>query len=153
MVREWIALLDGAAAKAGTPAACAVFDSHRLSAYLEAGEPERAVPMLEASERDFPRDYNPPARLAIAYRAMKKPDLALKAADRALELAYGPRRLGILRNRAKILEDKGDRKGARATLAAAIAEGDALPEAQRSERMMTALRKELEALSSPPAAS
>ncbi|MGE0641308.1 MAG: thioredoxin family protein [Thermoanaerobaculia bacterium] len=153
LVREWIALLDGAAAKAETPTARAVFDSHRLSAYLEAGEPERAVPMLEASERDFPRDYNPPARLAIAYRAMKKPDLALKAADRALELAYGPRRLGILRNRAKILEEKGDRTGARATLAAAIAEGDALPEAQRSERMMTALRKELEALSSPPAAS
>ena len=82
---EWIALLESAAAKATTPAARAVFDSHRLSAYLEIGEPQRALPMLDASERDFPGDYNPPARLAVAYRALKDYPRALAASDRALK--------------------------------------------------------------------
>jgi len=35
--------------------------------------------MLEQSARDFPRDYNPPARLARAYLTMKRYDEALDA--------------------------------------------------------------------------
>ncbi len=124
---EWIALLESAAAKASTPDARAVFDSHRLSAYLEIGEPQRAIPMLEASERDLPADYNPPARLAVAYREMKDYVRALAASDRALAKAYGPRRLGILRTRAKIQAESGDRAAARATLESAIAEAQGLP--------------------------
>ena len=45
--------------------------------YLELGQPERALPMLQASERDLPDDYNPPARLAVAYKAMKRWDEAI----------------------------------------------------------------------------
>ncbi len=141
---EWIALLETAAANAPTPAARAVYDSHRLSAYLEVGEPQRAVPMLEASERDFPGDYNPPARLASAYRAMKDFPRALAASDRALALAYGPRRLGILRTRAAIQAESGNRTAARATLESALAEAKALPAGQVSERTLAALRLELE---------
>lgn len=143
---EWIALLERAAAAAPTPAARAVFDSHRLSAYLEVGEPQRAVPMLEGSERDFPGDYNPPARLAVAYRAMKDFPRALAASDRALALAYGPRRLGILRTRAAIQAESGNRTAARATLESALAEAKALPAGQVSERTLAALRLELEKL-------
>src|SRR5207244_2224511 len=84
----WSAYLDRAAAAATTPGQRAVFDSHRLSAYLEIGQPERAVPMLEASEKEFPDDYNPPARLAVAYQAMKDWPKALAASDRALVHAY-----------------------------------------------------------------
>jgi len=145
---EWIALLERAAAKAPTPAARAVFDSHRLSAYLEIGEPQRAIPMLEASERDFPGDYNPPARLAVAYRAMKEFPRALAASDRALAKAYGPRRLGILRTRARIEDESGDRTAARATLESTIAEARSMPAGQVSERTLAAIRKELEALAS-----
>ncbi len=148
---EWIALLETAAAGAPTPAARAVFDSHRLSAYLEAGEPQRAVPMLEASARDFPTDYNPPARLATAYRALKDFPRALAASDRALALAYGPRRLGILRTRAKIQDEGGDRPAARATLEKALAEAQALPPGQVSERTLKALRAELDGLATPAA--
>lgn len=143
---EWIALLESAAAQAPTPAARAVFDSHRLSAYLEVDEPQRAVPMLETSARDFPADYNPPARLAVAYRAMKDFPRALAASDRALALAYGPRRLGILRTRAGIQAETGDRTAARATLESALAEAKALPTGQVSERTLAALRLELEKL-------
>ena len=137
-------ILDGEAAKAKTAEARAVFDAHRLTAYLELGQPERAIPMLEASERDFPDDYNPPARLALAYRAMKKYDAALAASDRALERAYGPRKLVILQARARIYADKGDREAARKTLEDALAWAEALPKEQVSERQVAALKKQLE---------
>lgn len=149
---EWIALLESAAASAPTPAARAVFDSHRLSAYLEVGEPQRAIAMLDASERDFPGDYNPPARLAVAYRALKDYPRALAASDRALAKAYGPRRLGILRTRARIQDESGDRAAGRATLEATLAEAQALPPGQVSERTLAALRGEIAALAAAPSA-
>ena len=143
-------MLESAAAKAPTPHARAVFDSHRLSAYLEIGEPQRALPMLEASERDFPGDYNPPARLAVAYRAMKDYPRALAASERALAKAYGPRRLGILRVPAPTIQaESGDRAAARATLESALAEAQALPAGQVSERTIGVLRREIEATSAP----
>ena len=144
---EWIGLLENAALRAPTPQARAVFDSHRLSAYLEIGEPQRAIAMLEASQRDFPDDYNPPARLAVAYRAIKDYPKALAAADRALTLAYGPRRLGILRTRATIQAAGGDRDGARSTLTSAIVEAEALPPGQVSARTLSALRSERDSFS------
>lgn len=140
---EWIAFLDGAAARAQSPEQRTVFDSHRLTACLEAGEPERAIPFLEASERDLPDDYNPPARLAVAYRAMKRYDEALAASARALAKVYGPRKLVVLRGRADIYLDKGDEQSARDTLQEAIAVARALPPGQRSERMIAALEKKL----------
>jgi tetratricopeptide (TPR) repeat protein len=143
---EWARFLEAEAARATTPEARAVFDSHRLSVYLEMGEPERAIPMLLAAERDFPKDYNPPARLAVAYKEMKRWDEALAAADRALALAYGPRRLRILGTRAEILLARGDRAGARATLQQALAAAETMPPGQRSDRMIAAVRKRLQAL-------
>jgi tetratricopeptide (TPR) repeat protein len=143
---QWSRFLDGEAERAPNPNARTVFDSHRLSAYLELGEPERAVPMLQTSERDFPDDYNPPARLAVAYKAMGRWDDALAASDRALAKAYGPRRLGILRNRADICAASGDVEGARRTLQQAIDEAEALPEGQRSESTIAGLKKKLDGL-------
>ncbi len=139
----WAAYLEKQAAAAGTPAARMVFDSHRVSAYLELGEPERAIPMLEASQRDAPDDYNPPARLALAYRAMRRWDDALAASDRALARAYGPRKIGILTARAEIYAGKGDAAGARRTLQEAVAFAESLPEGQRSERTIAGLKKKL----------
>ncbi len=140
---QWAAFLERAAARAKTPEQRAVFDSHRLSAYLELNAPERAIPMLEASERDLPNDYNPPARLATAYKAMHRWDDALAASDRALAKAYGPRRMLVLQTRADIYLGKGDRAGARRTLEQALAEARAFPEGQRSERTISALEKKV----------
>lgn len=142
---EWSSFLDGEAARARTPEQRAVFDSHRLSAYLELGQPERAVPMLQQSERDLPNDYNPPARLATAYKAMKKWDEALAASDRAMAKAYGPRKLLLFGTRADILAGRGDEAGARKVLEEGVAYGDALPEGQKSPRTVEGLRKRLEA--------
>jgi tetratricopeptide (TPR) repeat protein len=146
VLQERATFLERAAAKAKTPDARAVFDSHRLGTYLALEEPERAVPMLQASERDLPNDYNPPARLAAAYRAMKRYDDALAASDRALAKAYGPRKLGILQTRADIYKEKGDLASARKTIEEAVRLAESLPEGQRSERTIASLKKKLESL-------
>jgi len=140
---EWSAFLGGAAARAKTPEQRAVYDSHRLTAYLDLGMPEKAIPMLEQSARDFPSDYNPPARLALAYKAMKEYDKAIAASDRALVHVYGPRRLTVLSARADIFLAKGDPKAAREAIGQAIEYAKSLPEGQRSERRIAALEKRL----------
>jgi tetratricopeptide (TPR) repeat protein len=140
---EWAAFLEDAAKRAKTPEQRAVYDSHRLSAYMALGTPEKAIPMLEQSERDFPDDYNPPARLAVAYKEMKEYDKALAASDRALAKIYGPRKLSVLTTRADIFVAKGDPKAARETIAQAIDYAKSLPEGQRSERRIASLEKKL----------
>ena len=143
---QWAAFLDGAAARAPNPDARAVFDSHRLGACLDLGTPERAIPMLQASERDLPADYNPPARLAVIYKAMKKWDDALAASDRALTKSYGPRRLGILQTRSDIYRGRGDVEKARKTLDDAVHEAEALPPGQRNDATIAALKKKRDAM-------
>ena len=144
----WAAFLEAQAAAAKTPEQRAVFDSHRLSAYLELKQPERAVPMLEQSETDLPGDYNPPARLAVAWFEMKKLDEALAASNRALPKVAGPRRIQVLQRRSDIFAARGDAAAAREALAQALACAESLPPGQRSERTIQALKKRLEA---PPA--
>ena len=144
VLEEWAAYLEAEAAKGKTPEARAAFDAHRITAYLELGQPERGIPMLEASERDFPDDYNPPARLALAYRGMKKYDEALAASDRALARSYGPRKLVILNARADIFDRKGDAVAARKVREEALAWAESLPKEQVSERQIAALKKQVE---------
>jgi tetratricopeptide (TPR) repeat protein len=146
VLQERAAFLEAAAARAKTPDARAVFDSHRLGTYLEVNEPERAIPMLEASERDLRDDYNPSARLAVAYRAMKRYDDALAASDRALAKAYGPRKLGILQTRADIYKEVGNVEAAKKTMEQAVELAESLPEGQRSDRTIAALKMKLEAM-------
>jgi tetratricopeptide (TPR) repeat protein len=143
--------LEGQASAAKTPAGRAVFDSHRLTAYVRLSEPERAIPMLTASERDFPEDYNPPARLAYAYLAMKRWDDAIAASDRALARAYGPRRILILTQRSDIYAGKGDPASARKALEQALSEAEAFPPGQRSENQIAGLKKRLASLDSQTA--
>lgn len=144
--KQWAAFLEKAAAEAKTPEQRAVYDSHRLSAYMDLGTPEKAIPMLEQSQRDFPGDYNPPARLALAYKAMKLYDEALVMNQRALAKVYGPRKLTVLTARADIYMEKGDKEGAKATIAAAIDYAKSLPEGQRSDRRIASLQKRLESI-------
>jgi tetratricopeptide (TPR) repeat protein len=150
---RWTAFLEHEAARATTPGARAVFDSHRLSAYLGLGEPERAIPMLEQSARDFPKDYNPPARLAVAYLAMREPWKALEEARRASSLVYGPRTLRVLLVRAEAEARVGDSHAARVTLARAEKLVNELSPAQWNASMHTAIAAKRKALFEPPTAS
>ncbi|MCC6624521.1 MAG: thioredoxin family protein [Deltaproteobacteria bacterium] len=150
----WSALLDDLAARAPSPAARVIYDSHRMSAYLEIGQGERALPMLERSQRDFPNDYNPPARLAYTLLQLGRLDEALAASARAEALVYGPRSLRVLSVRADILEKRGDAAGAIAAIDRALAVAASLPEAQRPARLVKTLsdrRAALAATSPVPA--
>ncbi|MFN7974410.1 MAG: thiol reductase thioredoxin [Acidobacteriota bacterium] len=145
---DWVSFLEDAASKATNPDARAVFDPHRLSAYIETGHPEKAVPMLQQSEKDLPEDYNPPARLAIAYKEMKKWDDAIAASDRALAKVYGPRKLVVLNTRADIYDGKGDAAAAKKTIDDAIAFAKTLPKDQ-GERWVANLTKKMEKIGKP----
>ena len=98
------------------------------------------------SERDLPNDYNPPARLGVVYRTVGKYDEALAAYDRALEKAYGPRKIGILRGKSDTYALKGDKEAAKRTLEEAIRYAESLPEGQRSDATILSLKKKLETL-------
>lgn len=140
LANDWLAFLDGEAGRAPTPEKRAVFDPHRLSAAIDAGIPDRAIPFLSQSEKDFPKDYNPPARLAIAYRELGRYPEALSAADRALALAYGPRKLRVYAIRSEILEKMGDRAAAVHTLEEAVEYATGLPKSQLPESAIDGLR-------------
>jgi tetratricopeptide (TPR) repeat protein len=109
--------------------------------------------MLEASERDLPGDYNPPARLAVAYLEMKKPDEALAASNRALPKVIGPRRIRVLQTRSEIFAAKGDAAASREALEQSLAYAESLPAGQRSEGTIKTLKKKLEAPPDRPTGS
>lgn len=148
--QQWATFLEAEAAKAKTAEQRAVYDSHRLGAYLALKQPEKAIPMLEQSEKDFPSDYNPPARLASAYKAMGRYDDALAANDRALQRSYGPRKIGIFRTRSDIYALKGDQDAARKTLEEALHYAELLPAEQRSDAILASLKKKIASMQTPP---
>jgi tetratricopeptide (TPR) repeat protein len=139
----WAAFLDREAGAAARPEERTVFDSHRLSAYLMMGRPEGAVGFLQRSEADFPADYNPPSRLAVAYLRMGRLDDALAANDRALAMVYGPRKIRVLLHRVDILDAQGRSDAAARVLRDALALAESLPPGQRSERTIAALERRL----------
>nr|UXE45695.1 thiol:disulfide interchange protein DsbD [uncultured bacterium] len=135
VAEQWAAFLETQAAAARNPTARAVFDSHRLLAYEAAGQPERALPMLEQSEKDFPKDYNPPARRAGVLLKLGKPEEALAAARRARSLVYGPRSLRVLLLEADALRELGRRNEAQKTLRDAESLVARLPAPQRQPNL------------------
>lgn len=151
LAADWAKFLEAQAAKAKTPEQRAVFDPHRLEAYLALDEPARAIPMLEASEKALPNDYNPPARLAVAYKHLGRYDEALAANARALQKVYGPRKIGVLMNRADIYQAKGDLPGAKQSLDDAQATFDALPKEQQHPRTRQRIEAALKGLEAPGA--
>jgi uncharacterized protein YyaL (SSP411 family) len=141
---EWAAFLEGEAARAATPAARAVFDAHRFLAYAELGEIEaKALPMLTASQKDLPTDYNPPARLARAYYELKRLPEAKDEIERALGLAYGPRKLRIFALKADILRAGGDEEGEQRTLREATSYAKSLNLSPGYARFAASLEKRI----------
>jgi tetratricopeptide (TPR) repeat protein len=146
LAAPWATFLEDRASHATTPAERAVFDAHRLLAYVALGEAERAVSMLEQSERDFPSDYNPPARLATAFLELKRYDEATSAVKRALERAYGPRKLRLWSLEADIALAKGDKTGARQALEEALAFAKNIPLTREYPKLRDRLQKRLDDL-------
>ena len=145
--RAWALFLEAEAKNAASPAARAVWDPHRLLAYIELGEVEKAIPMLEQTARDLPDDYNPHARLARAYLELKRLDEARTSVERALAKAYGPRKLQIYMLAADIHAARGDVAAAKKAIADAIAEANAMRLPPKYARIREELDKRLAALS------
>ena len=134
-------MLEARAAEAKTPAARAVFDAHRMLAYVALGDPARALPMLAESEKDLPADYNPPARIARVDLDLHRYDDALAAVGRALAKGYGPRKLKLYVLEADILKAKGDTAGNKRALDEAAACAAALPEVERPKALLQEIEK------------
>lgn len=148
---RWLGFLEKEAAAAATPARRAAFDSHRVAAALALGQPERAVAALEQSQKDFPEDYNPPARLALLHRERKDFPRALALADASLErCTQGPRCIRLHETRASILERMGNAEGQRTALGRALQYARGLPESQRPVKKIAALEKTLGANAPDP---
>jgi thiol-disulfide isomerase/thioredoxin len=144
--RTWASFLEQAAGRAPTKQARAVFDPHRLLAYLAAGEPERAIPMLTESERDFPDDYNPPARLARVYLTEKRLEEARAAIDRAGARVYGPRSLRVFDLAADIAKARGDVPAERAALEQGLARTTRAVLNENQKKLRAGLEKRLHEL-------
>lgn len=143
LMEQHLAMLDAEAAAATSPHQRTVFDSHRVSLALALGRFDTVVPSLEQSQRDFPGDYNPPARLALAYRAMKRYPEAFEASDRALALVYGPRQFVVLDARIALHRELNDTPGVRRWVKESLERAKAMPADQRSERTIGRYEKQL----------
>ena len=132
-IRRRLKLLEEAAAAAPDAATAATFDAHRTDCYVYLELLPAAEKLLAGREKENPGDYNPPARLARVLLLEKKLPEAEAAVDRALgQMTKGPRRVGILGLKVKILDALGKPKEAKdAVLREQLAVLRGLPETQR----------------------
>jgi predicted negative regulator of RcsB-dependent stress response len=79
---------------------------------------------------------------------MGKNDEALAASQRALDNAYGARKLRIYDTRADIYAKMGDKAAAKRTLEDAVRFAQTLPESQRPARFVAALEKKAASIGS-----
>ena len=97
----------------------------------------------------MPNDYNPPARLARVLLEEKRAPEAEAAVNRALALmTQGPRRVGILGLKARILEAQG--KDKTPVLREQVALMKTLPAHQVNPEMQQKVEKELATLEVAP---
>lgn len=139
----WLDWLDAQARSAPNSEARAALDGYRVSAAQRADAPERVLAIIQKSEQELPNDYNPPARLAVVLRLLRRYDEALAASDRALAKVYGPRTLTLLDARATILEQKGDLAGAKSVLTEALTYSGTLPASLRPKGAIARVEKHL----------
>jgi len=141
---ELAAFLEQRAAAAQTPAQRASYDFYRARVYRDLGQPEKSIPMLEQTEREFPTDYVPPLSLSRVYSAVHKYDEALAASDRALARVSGAARTMVLDLRSDLYTARGDKALAAQTLREAIAFSESLPPGQHDQKLIDSLKKKLE---------
>ena len=147
---EQRAVLDGAAAAARTPLEAMTWHWPRAEVYVYLGVPAELVPALEASVAALPDQYDPPYRLAWVQLQVGHLEAARAAAEKAVGLAYGPRKARVLSLLADIHAKRGDRPAERAARQGVVDLLAGLPVGQRSEKSLDAARAALSALDAPP---
>lgn len=142
-------LLEADAARATTERGAQVHDYARLNSLLFLQRGDEAVALLRARAKALPTDYEPVARLASALHRLKRPDEAKVAAEQAIGLSYGPRRLRYRLLLADIEIARGDLTGARAALDRLIAEEATLPAALRAPGLVDEAQAKRQTLPPP----
>ncbi len=120
-------------AEAGKPDTIAVaLDWALTDTLISLGRAQEAAELAARRERALPDNYNPPHYLAKADKALGRYQDGLTALERALRLAYGPRRISLLTLKADLLLGAGRKDEARQVVVDQLAQYRALPEGQRS---------------------
>ncbi|MBA3396983.1 MAG: thioredoxin family protein [Deltaproteobacteria bacterium] len=145
------ALVDDAAAKAPTPMAAMTYLWPRAELYVFLERPLDLVPDVEKLAAALPKEYDPPARLGWLYFKAGKLDDAAKWTDRALLLAYGPRKVRVLTQRADIAKAQGDRSAERLFREEIVKTLERLPPGQATPAVITKAKQSLTDLDKPPA--
>lgn len=142
-------LLDAAAAKAASPLAAMTYNWHLAEVYVYLGRPLEVVPALEKSAAALPREYDPAARLGWVYLKAGKLAEAATWTDKALALAYGPRKGRVLNQRAEIAAKQGDVAAERKLRTDAVALWTGLPPGQASPDALAKAKEALAKLDAP----
>ena len=143
------ALLDDAATKAVEPLAAMTYNWHRAEVYVYLGRPLEVVPALEKSAAALPTEYDPAARLGWVYLKANKLGEAATWTDKALALAYGPRKGRVLNQRAEIAAKQGDAVAEKKFRTEAVALWTGLPPGQASPDALAKAREALAKLDAP----
>ncbi len=146
-------LLDAAAAKAANPMAAMTYNWPRAEVYVFLGRPLELVSALEKSAADLPTEYDPPARLGWIYLKAGKLPEAAKWTDQAIRLAYGPRKIRVLAQRAEIAQQQQDRSAERLVREEIIKTYEALPPGHAQPEALAKARQALADLDVPAAGS
>ena len=139
-------LLDDAAAKAPTPLAAMTYNWPRAEVYVYLGTPLALVPAFEQSTKDLPKEYDPPARLGWLYLKAGKQADAATWIDKALALAYGPRKARLLGLRADIAASAGDKAAERTFREQAVTQYEGLPKGEENPDGLAAAKAALAAM-------
>jgi len=143
-------MLADAAAKAPNPKAAMTYNWHLAEVHVFLGLPLEAVPALEKSARDLPGEYDPPARLGWIYLKGGKLAEAAMWTDKAIGLAYGPRKARVLAQRAEIAKAAGDAAAERTYREQTVALWTSLPPGQANPGALATAKAALAKLDAPP---
>lgn len=146
-------LLDDAAAKAPDPTAASTYNWPRAEVYAFLGRPLDLAPALEKSVRDLPNDYDPPARLGWIYMKGGRLDDAAKWTEVSIKLAYGPRKVRVLGQRADIAAKLGDKATELRFRAEIVKTLEALPPSQTTPAAIAKAKQAVAELEKPVAAN
>lgn len=137
------ALLDEAAGKAPTPMAAMTYNWQRAEVYTYLGRGLDVVPALEKSAKDLPTEYDPPARLGWVYLKAGKLAEAKQWTDKALTMAYGPRKARLLNQSADIAHKMSDAAAEKKARTELVALWTGLPEGQQNPDALAHAKEEL----------
>lgn len=142
-------IVDEATASAKTPFEKMTFIWPRADIYVYLGKPLDLVADYEALAAQLPKEYDPPARLGWLYlKAGKLPEAATWT-DKAIALAYGPRKARVLTQRADIAAAAGDKENEKKYRAEVVKLWESLPEGQKSADSLARAKAALAAADTP----